>query len=327
MTSLKSKIEFFNKLVSFKFLTSLGCLLLLTFTSVVCVVAQDAQSVSNSDVFPVPDSYKTEGIPPIKKSEVEHLFYDPSSIRSNLIYDADRQNRRLLVTDETNSVWLLDTPMSLPTKLLEKIVPQSLKMRPGGEAFAYTTDYEDEDNYQLYVYGFKEKMPKKVVVLTGKDESVDSFVWTKKGDSLVYVRADYDTKTAKLCRHDLQTEKCFQTSFSGIWEVMDTHENKILLKHWKASSSQHLYLFDVQTDKLTPVDQKGNAARRFSPGTVFLDERGQRQLQKRAVHSFPGFEKRRGEPVKSAGKSFEFERCQNFPGRKSPGDSEFKRRH
>lgn len=124
MTSLKSKIEFFNNLISVKFLTSLGCLLFLTFAGVVSVVSQDAQSGSSGNVFPVPDSYKTEGIPPIKKSEVEHLFYDPSSIRSNLIYDADRQNRRLLVTDETNSVWLLDTPMSPPVKLLEKIVPQ-----------------------------------------------------------------------------------------------------------------------------------------------------------------------------------------------------------
>ncbi len=226
---------------------NLGCLLFLTLAGAVSVaISQEKQS--SSDVFPVPETYKVEVIPPIKKSEVENLFYDPSAIRSNLIWDADKQNRRLLVTDETNSVWLLDKPMSTPVKLLEKIVPQSLKMRPGGEAFAYTTDHEDEDNYQLYIYDFKEKTPKKVVVLTGKDESVDSFVWSRNGDSLVYIRADYDTKTAKLCRNDFQTEKCFQTSLSGIWEVMDTSENKILLKYWKASSSQHLYLFDSQTD-------------------------------------------------------------------------------
>jgi hypothetical protein len=51
----------------------------------------------NADDFPVPATYKTEGIPPIKKSEVEHLFYDPFSIRSNLIYGrrpAKSQNAR-----------------------------------------------------------------------------------------------------------------------------------------------------------------------------------------------------------------------------------------
>jgi dipeptidyl aminopeptidase/acylaminoacyl peptidase len=246
-------------------------LLLLTLAGAVSVaVSQETQSGSNSDVFPVPDSYKTEGIPPIKKSEVDNLFYDASAVRSNLIWDADKQNRRLLVTDETNSVWLLNTPMSAPVKLLEKIVPQSLKVRPGGEAFAYTTDHEDEDNYQLYIYNFKEKTPKKVVVLTGKDESVDSFVWSKKGDALFYVRADYDTKTAKLCRNDLQKEKCFQTSFSGIWEVMDTDENKILLKYWKASSSQHLYLLDTQADKLAPIDEKGNSRKAFFAGDRFF---------------------------------------------------------
>src|SRR5215211_2758013 len=76
----------------------------------------------SADIFPVPETYQTEGIPAIKNSEVEHLFYDPSSIRSNLIWDADQANRRLLVTDQKNSVYLLDTPMSQPVHLLPKIV-------------------------------------------------------------------------------------------------------------------------------------------------------------------------------------------------------------
>jgi dipeptidyl aminopeptidase/acylaminoacyl peptidase len=257
------------------------CLCLLTLGGFFPTIAQDAQSIGGSDIFPVPDSYRVEGIPPIKKSEVENLFYDPASIRSNLIWDTDSKNRRMLVTDETNSVWLLDKPMSPPVKLLEKIVPQSLKVRPGGESFAYTTDHEDEDNYQLYVYDFKEKTPKKTVVLTGKDESVDSFVWSRNGDSLFYIRADYDTKTAKLCRNDLQAEKCFQTKFEGLWEVMDTGENKILLKHWKAASSQHLYQFDAQADKLAPVDEKGNARKAFFAGArVFWTSEGNENCKK-----------------------------------------------
>lgn len=280
MTSLKSKTGSINQKFAFKFLTNLGCLLFLTLAVAVSVaLSQEAQN--NGDVFAVPETYKVEGIPPIKKSEVENLFYDSSAIRSNLIWDADKQNRRLLVTDATNSVWLLDKPMSPPAKLLEKIVPQSLKMRPGGEAFAYTTDHEDEDNYQLYVYDFKEKTPKKVVILTGKDESVDSFVWSRNGGSLVYIRADYDTKTAKLCRNDFQTEKCFQTDLGGIWEVLDTNENKILLKHWKSSSSQHLYLFDAQTNKLTAIDQKGNSRKAFfASERIFWTSEGNENCKK-----------------------------------------------
>lgn len=238
-------------------------------------------AAQNADVFPVPNTYQTEGIPAIKNSEVENLFYDASAVKSNLIWDADRQNRRLLVTDETNNVWLLDTPMAQPVKLFEKVVPQSVKMRPGGESFAYTSDHEDEDNYQLYVFDFKEKTPKKVVVLTGKDESVDSFVWSEKGDLLFYVRADYDTKKTKLCQNDLQTEKCFQTSLGGIWEIMDTAENKILLKYWKASSSQHLYIFDTQTDKLTPIDEKGNSRKAFITGErIFWTSEGNDSCKK-----------------------------------------------
>ena len=31
----------------------------------------------STDLFPVPESYQVEGIPPILKSEVEHLFLSP----------------------------------------------------------------------------------------------------------------------------------------------------------------------------------------------------------------------------------------------------------
>jgi dipeptidyl aminopeptidase/acylaminoacyl peptidase len=279
MTSLVSKIKFFNRLIGFRTKRNFARLLLFALVGTTTVAAQN--SPSGSGVFPVPDTYKTEGIPAIKNSEVENLFYDAAAIKSNLIWDADRQNRRLLVTDETNSVWLLNTPMAQPVRLLEKIVPQSLKMRPGGEAFAYTSDHEDEDNYQLYVYGFKENAPKKVVVLTGKDESVDSFVWSETGDALFYVRADYDTKKTKLCRNDFQAEKCFATSLGGIWEVMDTDANRVLLKYWKASSSQHLYVFDTQADKLTPIDERGNSRKAFLAGDrVFWTSEGNENCRK-----------------------------------------------
>lgn len=253
----------------------------LMFGLVMLIGAITSAFSQQPDVFEIPKTYTVEGIPTIKNSEVENLFHDPSTIRSNLIWDTDKQNRRLLVTDATNNIWLLDAPMAQPVKLFEKVVPQSVKVRPGGESFAYTSDHEDEDNYQLYVYDFKEKTPKKLVVLTGKDESVDSFVWNRKGDLLFYVRADYDTKKTKLCQNDLQTEKCFQTSFSGIWEVMDTFENKILLKYWRASSSQHLYLFDTQTDKLTPIDEKGNSRKAFLAGErVFWTSEGSENCKK-----------------------------------------------
>src|SRR5262245_28416212 len=91
-----------------------------------------------TDIFPVPETYKTEGIPVIKNSVVEPLFYDPSATRSNLIWDADRKNRRLLVTDEKNNIYQLDSPLAQPVKLIEKIIPQTVKINPSGESFAYT---------------------------------------------------------------------------------------------------------------------------------------------------------------------------------------------
>ena len=240
-----------------KFLAVIGCLLL-TFASAITLSAQE------TDVYPVPDSYKTEGIPTIKKSEVENLFYDPSTIRSNLIWDADRKNKRLLVTDEKNNVYLLDSALSKPVHLIEKIIPDSLKVRPDGESFAYRSDHENEDNYQLYLYNFKDKSTKKLTMLGGKDESVESYAWSKTGNLLFYAKVDYDSKTSKICQSDLLSEKCFPADLKGIWSVIDAGENKILLKYWKASSSQFLYIYDTQTDKLTPIEEKGNSRNRFS---------------------------------------------------------------
>lgn len=273
MAHLRKKERNYNTAI-FNLLIIGGWLLTMLFSA-------SPLAAQNADVFPVPETYKTEGIPAIKNSEVENLFYDPASIRSNLIWDTNKKYRKMLVTDETNNIFLLDAPLSPPVKLIEKIVPNSVKVRPDGNSFAYTDDHEDEDNYQLYLYDFREKTPKKVVVLTGKDESVDSFIWSKTGDRLFYVRADYDTKKTKLCQNDLQTEQCFQTSFSGIWEIMDTAENKILLKYWKASSSQHLYLFDTQTDQLMPLDVKGNSRKAFlTDERVFWTSEGSENCRK-----------------------------------------------
>lgn len=253
--------EVINKNGLFEALAMASCLLVMTLVgSVSAALAQEGQK---SEFFPIPDSYKVEGIPPIKNSEVENLFYDPSAIKSNLIWSVDAINRRLLVTDQKYSVYLLDTPMAQPVQLLQKIVPNSVKTRPDGTSFAYTSDHETEDSYQLYLYDFKEKASKKLTNLTNKEHSVDSFIWSERGDSLFFVKVDYESKTTKLCRTDLQTEKCFQANLPGIWEVMDNMENKLLLKYWKASSSQHLYLFDTQSEKLTPLDEQGNCRRGF----------------------------------------------------------------
>lgn len=211
------------------------------------------------DLLPVPDTYRVEGVPPIKKSEVQNLFYDPASIRSNLIWDTDQKNRRLLVTDKTNNVYLLNSPLSEPMKLFDKIVPNTIRTNPNGRSIALTSDHEDEDNYQLYLYDFEKKETKKLITLTGIDESIDSFVWSKSGDSLFYGKVDYESKTSKLCKYDFRSETCFPAELKGIWNVLDTERNKILLKYWKASSNQQLYVYDIKTQKLTAIDEKGNA--------------------------------------------------------------------
>jgi len=223
-------------------------------------------ALSQDDVFPVPDTYRVEGIPQIKKSDVEGMFYDPASIRSNLIWDADIKNRRLLITDQTNSVYLLDTPLAQPIKLIEKIVPSKVKVRPDGTSFAYTSDQDHEDNYQLYLYDFGSRTQKKIITLTGKDESIDSFIWSKTGDSLFYMRVDYESKKSKLCRYDFQNENCYAIELKGVWSVIQDSGSKLLIKNFKAPSDQHLYVYDSGADKLTSIDGRNNSPSGFLVG-------------------------------------------------------------
>jgi len=89
-------------------------LILLGFVCVSPLAAQD------KDILPVPESYRVEGVPPIRTSEVSKLFYEQNEIRSNLIWDADKANRRLLVTDETRNIHLLDSPLAKPVKTYGK---------------------------------------------------------------------------------------------------------------------------------------------------------------------------------------------------------------
>ena len=218
-------------------------------------------AAQSADIYPVPDNYRVTGVPPIRRSEVAHLFYESSEIKNNLIYDVDGRNRRMLVTDATNHVYLLGGPMAQPVKLFEKVIPAAIKFNPAGTQAAYNTDSEDEDNYQLYVYDFKEKAARKLAGLTGKDESIESFVWDRKGDALFYVRVDYDRKSSRICRHDFSSEKCYEADLQGIWNVLDQSGDKVLLKYWKAASSQYLYVYDLRAERLVALDEKGNNRR------------------------------------------------------------------
>jgi dipeptidyl aminopeptidase/acylaminoacyl peptidase len=262
--SLKPTVDFYIKTILLKTSAKIGSLLFIVLVGLISTVA--AQELKSDD-FPAPATYKTEGIPPIKKSEVENLFYDPSTIRSNLIWDTDPKNRKMLVTDEKNSVYLLDQPMAQPVRLTEGFVPNKVKVRPDGTGFAYTSDQENEDNYLLYLYDFKDKTPKKLTTLTGKDESVESFTWSKTGDTLFYTKVDYDTKTSKLCQNNLSAESCFPVQLNGVWTVFEGDGNYVLLRYAKASASHFLYAYDVKANKLAPLDEKGDVPKAFLFGT------------------------------------------------------------
>lgn len=236
--------------------------------ALIAAFSTHAQSASSKDEFPVPPSFVVEGIPAIKNSDVEHLFFDPSEVKSNLIWDVDRRNRSILITDERSYIYRLNSPLGQPENLIDGRSPNMVRVSPKGEAFAFIDDKEDRDNFQLYIRD--EKGMRKLSSFTGKDESVESLIWNDKGDAIFYAQVDYEKKITRLCSHDLSISTCFEVDLRGIWNVIDSVSGRILLKYWKSSSNQSLYLYDLATKKLTTVEEKGNSTKGFfGQGRVF----------------------------------------------------------
>lgn len=235
---------------------------ILSFSIIIQAIAASGQS---SEDFPVPVSTKVEGIPAIKKADVDHLFFDPSETRSNLIWDVDRTKRRLLVTDEKTNIYMLEAPLAKPVQLVPDRAPYLVKINRTDGSIAFTDDHEDRDNYQLYLRT-SDGTVKRLSTFTGKDESVESVVWSPDGKTLYYSQTDYDAKTSKICSHDLSVPTCYSGDLKGIWNVLDFKGDKLLLKYWKASSQQNLHIYDLRTRKLTVVDDQANSEKGFFAG-------------------------------------------------------------
>lgn len=261
MTSLQTKImkPLFDKYMTFY------CLQIMIILSVI------GQNIYAQEQFLKPsDSIITEGVPQISKSEVANLFYNPSELKNNLIWDTDKESRGILVTDKTNDIYLLDSPLVTPVKLLDSIVPYSVKTRIGGGSFAYNFDVKKDDNLQLYLFEYETKASKQLTNLTGKNESIDSFVWSQDGKFIFFTKVDYDNKKTTLCNHNLGSENCFQVNLEGNWNVLDVDKDNVLLKYWKSAGSQYLYYYNIKTNKVIPIDDVGNSRQGFFVGNSIL---------------------------------------------------------
>lgn len=232
------------------------------FLFVVLLSSAFQTPAQTADVFAVPPSFTVEGIPAIKNSDVEHLFFDPSQIKSNLIWDVDRKNRSILITDERSYIYLLGAPIEKPQNLIDGRSPNMVRVSPKGGVFAFIDDKEDRDNFQLYLRDEKGQV-RKLSSFSGKDESVESLEWDEKGEAIFYAQVDYESKTTRLCSHNLSSSTCYQLDLKGIWNVIDYYGGKILLKYWKSSSNQSLYVYDAVSKKLTTVEDKGNSTKGF----------------------------------------------------------------
>ena len=223
------------------------------------LITVDAQQ---SEEFPVPASFKTEGVPRIKNDDVKHLFFEPSAIKSNLIWDVDRTSRRLFVTDAKTAIYSLDVPQGTPELRIDGRVPNTLRVSPTSSLVAFNNDKDNADNFTLFLWDGNSE-PKKLSTFFGKDDSVDSFVWNRDGKSIFFTLNDYETKTTRLCQTDLKASDCFLIDLKGLWNVLDVDRGNVLLKYWKSSSNQHIFNYSLADKKLTTLSDLGNSTKAF----------------------------------------------------------------
>ena len=215
-----------------------------------------------SDDLPVPASFRLEGVPRIKNEDVKHLFFEPSAIKNNLIWDVDRAGRRLFVTDEKDAIYSVESPLVKPKLVIDGRVPSTFRVSPTSSIIAFNNDKEDTDNYALFLWDGKSEA-RKISSFNGKDDSVDSFIWNRDGRSIYYTLNDYEAKLTKLCQSDLSASKCFSLELKGLWNVIDIDQGNILLKYWKSSSNQHIFNYSISSGRLTPLSESGNATKAF----------------------------------------------------------------
>lgn len=190
----------------------------LQMVAVICLCSHFAMLAQQSEDLPVPPSFKLEGIPRIKNDDVKHLFFEPSAIKNNLIWDVDRAARRLFVTDEKNAIYSVESPLAKPKLVIDGRVPSTFRVSPTSSVVAFNNDKEDTDNYALFLWDGKSEI-RKLSSFNGKDDSVDSFIWDRDGKSIYYTLNDYETKLTKLCQSDLSASKCFSLELKGLWNV------------------------------------------------------------------------------------------------------------
>ncbi len=242
----------------------------LQMVAVICLCSHFTMLAQQSEDLPVPPSFKLEGVPRIKNEDVKHLFFEPSAIKNNLIWDVDRAARRLFVTDEKNAIYSVESPLAKPKLVIDGRVPSTFRVSPTSSVVAFNNDKEDTDNYALFLWDGKSEI-RKLSSFNGKDDSVDSFIWNRDGKSIYYTLNDYETKLTKLCQSDLSASKCFSLELKGLWNVIDIDRGNILLKYWKSSSNQHIFIYSISTGKLTPLSESGNATKAFFvAGTALL---------------------------------------------------------
>jgi len=192
---------------------------------------------SHNVIFPVPETYKTEGIAD-KKS------------KSNICSTIDADSNRRLWRGRKNRCcscgpWEMFTWWSVPAvRLIEGYSPSG--SIPTVPDFAYVSDHEAADNYQLYisVQGKKRRL-KKVSLSPARTNQLTRLRRTKLA-TLFYAKVDWLCETSKLCSNNLVAEKCYPAELENL-ECPRCRNKVILGKYWKPEQSIHTMFYDLQT--------------------------------------------------------------------------------
>ena len=200
-----------------------------------------------------------DGIPPADASLAARLArYQQSRGATFLDWLADGS---LLVSTrfgDTEQVHRVSAPLAMREQLTFYSDPiEWARGAKSGKGFVFLMDHAGDDNAQVYYHsGIGEARP-----LTHGNFIHGSLVWAHDGKRVAFYGNDRDSVSYDVYVADVSTNAAPQLVVGGgqdTWYPLDwsADDSKLLVWRYFSSSESYLYLADLATGKLTPLEQK-----------------------------------------------------------------------
>lgn len=225
-----------------------------------------------------------EGIPPLDASIAARLArYQQSREATFLDWEADGSMLVATRFGDVEQIHRVTAPLGMREQLTFSAEPVSIARAPqtgSGHGFAFLKDPGGNEHPQLYYYADDGSVRQ---VTTGNSLH-GSIVWAHDGKRVAFYGSERDGFSPDIYVADVTTASAPRLVVGGqqdTWYPLDwsADDRKLLLRKYVSLSESYLYVADVATGTLTPLNESGRKASihaaKFAPdgrGIYFISD-------------------------------------------------------